>query len=250
MIRLIALDLDGTTLQSGKGLSENTKKVMEEAICRGATIVAASGRSYHSFPEVMWQVEGLEYAIGSNGSSVYRLSTGERLWYRILAGERVREILEVLDRYSEVKMALEGFVNGRGYADRGLIEDPRAYGIATDSGTAYIRRTREPVEDMTAFLLEHGSDLDAIDILIPDVAKKQEIQAELAKVEGIYVTSSQIYMIELVHEESGKGAAVKWLAEQLGIAPEEILACGNAENDMDMITYAGIGVAVANAEIT
>lgn len=248
MIQLIALDLDGTTLKSGSILSDNTKQVIEEAIRRGAHVVAASGRSYHSFPPVMWEVKGLEYGIGSNGSAIYRLDTGEKLWHNILDTDRVLEIMEVLGRYKEVKLALEAFVDGRGYADRLLIEEPKHYGIASDSGAAYIRSTREPVDDMYQFIVDHRHELDAIDMLIPEVEKKLEIQDALGEVEGVYVTTSQVYMIELVHKDSGKGAAVRWLTEYLGIDPSEVMACGNAENDIDMITFAGIGVAVANAE--
>ena len=73
--------------------------------------------------------------------------------------------------------------------------------------------------------------------------KKQK----LAQAGDFYLTSSVDHLIEMAGSRAGKAAALQWLAGELRIAPEEVMACGNAENDRDMLLYAGYGVAVANS---
>lgn len=248
MIKLVALDLDGTTLQKGSVLSEHTREILEETLSRGIHMVAASGRSFYSFPEAIKRVKGLRYAISSNGSSLYDLETERCILHNMLKPDRVEAVMEIIDSRKEERIAIECFVDGRSYAEKALVDAPWEYGILSDSGAAYIRNTRQPLEDIRGFIHEHRHELDAFDFLIPQSDIKEEVQRELAKIPGVYVTSSQTYMVEVADEKAGKGAAVRWLAEQLQIKPEEIMACGNAENDMDMMSFAGLGVAVANSE--
>ena len=70
-LRLIALDLDGTTLNSQGKVSLYTKKVLEKAIQKGIHVVIASGRALSAIPEDVLNIRGLEYIITSNGSSIY-----------------------------------------------------------------------------------------------------------------------------------------------------------------------------------
>ena len=61
------------------------------------------------------------------------------------------------------------------------------------------------------------------------------------------MTSSTHYRLELSSLKSGKGAALREAAARLGVCPDEIIAFGNADNDIDMLRFAGIGVAVENS---
>ena len=72
-IGLIALDLDGTTLRSDRRVGERTKAALTEAAKRGVHVVIATGRSLHSLPEEVLAVEGIKYAITSNGAKIVRL---------------------------------------------------------------------------------------------------------------------------------------------------------------------------------
>ena len=243
MIRLIALDLDGTALNPAGVFSARTRRALERASSRGIQVVAASGRPFRSLPDCLWQVKGLEYVICSNGAAVYRLPDRTCLRRSCLAPEQVLALLDWMEAYPA---ALEGAVEGEAYADQSYVEDPTAFG-APEAAVPYIRRTRRPVPDIRAFLRENRERLDAVDIVTPDPAFKQTVQEELSRWEGLYVTSSVPHLVELASGEAGKAPALAWLAGQLSLHRSEMIAFGNAENDMDMLRFAGTGVAMGNS---
>ena len=78
-IKCIALDLDRTTLNAQGKLSEGNRQALSHAIEKGVHIVIASGRSFHTLPEDVLSVPGIEYAITSNGAAVYYIPTGKCL---------------------------------------------------------------------------------------------------------------------------------------------------------------------------
>jgi len=244
MIRLIALDLDGTTLQSDSTLSANTKQVLEEAASRGVHVVAASGRSFHSLPKFLPEIRGVKYAISSNGASVHHLFDSRRIYADLLGPGKVMEFLQHMEAYPE--LILEAFVDGNAYTEQAFIEAPERYGMSGRM-KEYLKASRQPVDNIYHFLAECKDGVDALAVIVGDMDLKQRIWGQLNALDGLYITSSFPNMLEVVSSTAGKGAAVAWLAERLGIGPEQVMACGNADNDRDMIGYAGIGVAVDNS---
>ena len=243
MIRLVALDLDGTALHSSGAFSPRTRRALEQAVARGVHVVVASGRPFRSLPDCLWQVEGLEYAVWSNGAAVSRLADGACLHRNCLPPEQVLAVLELLEPYP---LAMEGAVDGVAYAAQAYVEDPEAFG-APAAAVTYIRRTRQPVPDIRRFLWENREGLEAMDVVVSDPSLKEKLREQLEGLGGLYVTSSVPHLLELASREAGKASALAWLAEQLSIGQEEIMAFGNAENDRDMIRFAGVGVVVADS---
>ena len=85
-------------------------------------------------------------------------------------------------------------------------------------------------------------------MICPECAEKDRLRVQVQQeIADIYVTSSTPELVEIAHAEAGKANGLRFLSEQTGIPAENILAFGNADNDAEMLAYAGIGVAVANA---
>ncbi len=243
-LHLIALDLDGTALRPDGTLSEYTRNILEKAHEAGIHIVAASGRAFASLPEEVTSLPFMEYAIASNGANVYEVKNRRRVLSHCLEAKAVQQILEVA---RENGVMVEGFIDGVPYSQREYVENPMQFG-AREWSVAYVRRTRSPVEDIFAFLLEHQACLDSLDLIVGDMEQKKRLRQELLqRVEGVYLTSSVETLLELSDEKAGKAPALRFLSELLGVRQEETAAFGNAENDVDMMRWAGIGVAVANA---
>ena len=243
-IRLAALDLDGTTLHSDKSLSEYTIQTLEKAHDQGIHIVVASGRSFASLPEQVIQFPWAEYAITSNGAAVYEVHTRKRLRECRLKPEVVEKLLAIA---KENQVMVEGFVDGVPYSARAYVENPISFGASLYS-VPYVKSTRRPVEDIFAFLLEHKEELDSLDIIVGDARTKANLRNIVSEqVQGIYLTSSVPTLLEIADEKAGKAAALAFLAEYWQIPQEATVAFGNAENDIDMICWAGIGVAVENS---
>ena len=243
-IQMIALDMDRTTLNAEGKLSEETKRALEYAIAKDVHIVIASGRSFSALPKDVLSVKGIEYAITCNGAEVYYIPEGKCLQSFCLSEEAVETIMELTEG---LPITYEGFIKGQAYAAKAYVEDPVKYG-AGKKVVDYVRSTRIAKEDIRKFLLEHRRELNSMDIIVNDAVLKEKILQSLRQaIENVYITSSVSQLIEISDEKGGKHSGVKFVAELLGIKREEIAAFGDADNDVDMLLYAGVGLAVENA---
>ena len=152
----------------------------------------------------------------------------------------------IMDIAEDEGFLVEGFIDGKAYSQRDYMEDSeRMSRCGRDA--AYVQRTRIPVENIFDFL-RRADRLDSLNILVEDLARRPAVRQRVEKIDGVYLTTSGNLILETSSTEAGKGTALRELAAMLGIAREETAAFGNAENDIGMLRFAGIGVAVANAE--
>lgn len=244
MVKLIALDLDRTTLTSDGHLSEANKRALSGAIKRGVHVCIASGRAFDTLPEEVLNVKGIEYAITSNGASVYRIADRKCIKSYILKPQSVDNVLSVCEQYP---VTYEAFIRGCAYAAKEYIDNPVKYG-ATENAIQYVRSTRILKEDIIQFINEHRNELDCMDVVLDDDILKRKIIDELYESDkDIYITSSVKQLIEISYKDAGKRSEVQYLAGLLGIDRKDIAAFGDADNDIDMIQFAGYGVAMGNA---
>ncbi len=243
-IRLLALDLDGTTLRTDGSLSAYNQKALMAAYEAGIHIVAASGRSFVSLPEEIVSLPCVEYAITSNGAVVYDLKRKEKLQAYYLKKEAVECLVSIA---KEARVMAEGFIDGVPYSQQDYVDDPVRFGSGAEA-VAYVQKTRRPVPDIYAFLLAHKERLESLDLVTGDRQKKEMLRQKLkAEVKDIYLTSAVPVLLEISDSHGGKASGLKFLSDYLKIPREETAAFGNAENDLDMMAWAGRGVAVANA---
>lgn len=243
-IKLAALDLDDTLLDSQGQLSHYSRQVLQQAIARGITVVIASGRPYASLPEAVLSIPGIRYAVTSNGAAIHQVNTGERLCGFTLSREDVEKILTVT---RGEPVLLETFIDGRAYADHRYVADPVRYG-AGEKAVDYIHRTRQPVENIRTFIRENCGKLDSIDIICPQPEWKAVYRQRLEQLgAAVYLTTSCRQLLEISDQRAGKESALQYLCKLLDLQPQQCAAFGNAENDIGMLRFAGLGVAVANA---
>ena len=247
-VRCIALDLDGTTLYDSKTLSEGNRRALEHAIAQGVQVVIASGRVFTSLPDCLTSISGMAYAITSNGAAVYRFP--DACIRKVMHDpEHVRRIVELYREYrakSEL-VTMETFIDGKVYGEFRYLEDPVAFGAAPGYRD-YVLRTRIGVEDMAEFALKHAHELYGLDFIVGEVPLRPVIRERVkAELPEILVTGSVPQRIETAGGQAGKGNALRWLLKELGIPAESCAAFGDADNDIDLLQAAGIGIAVENA---
>ena len=95
-LRLIALDLDGTTLNSQGKVSPYTKEILEKALSKGILVVIASGRALSAIPEDIMNIRGLKYIITSNGSSIFELPDSRRIYANDMKPGVVMSVLAIM----------------------------------------------------------------------------------------------------------------------------------------------------------
>lgn len=243
-IKCIALDLDRTTLNHEGKLSIENRKTIEELIGKGIEVVIASGRAYATLPEDVMAIAGIRYAVCGNGATVYHVPTGQCIRRCKLSADALEAVLMVT---AEETVSYEGFIDGIAYAGKEYVENPVKYG-ATPQAVAYVQSTRHMQEDIVAFLREHKDNLDSMDVIVRDEESKNRIWKQIEKaVKQVYITSSVEQLLEIANQDAGKKAGVECVANKLGLCREEIAAFGDADNDIDMLRYAGIGIAMENA---
>ena len=242
-IKLVAMDLDGTTFDSAGDISERTVATLEEAACLGVHIVVSTGRSYASLPEHIKDVNGIEYAITSNGAHVNIVHTGEEIYSDFLDPKVVEEIVKLKD---ETGADIEVFINGRAYTDESYYNDVKENGCPYRNA-AYVIWSRRPVPDINAMMQEHKTEIENVNLIYPDLDLLEEAKPKVNALKNATITSSFINNIEIGGPNTSKKTALLWLMDRLGVDSEELMCCGDAPNDIAMVELAGIGVAVANA---
>ena len=241
-IKLVAMDIDGTLLGKTKALSTYTQNILTEAGKAGIHLVIASGRALQAIPEMLLNIEGMAYVITSNGSSIFRLSDKKRVYGKDLETYQIDRLLELYEQWG---CPMEVFIEGKAYASEEYYEHPEAYG-ASETGSEYVRTTRKPVKNLREFVKENTDCIEGINYIVKNPKEKERMRQLLESVEDIYVTSSVPRYIEVSHGDVCKRNAIRWLADFLNVPTEEIAAFGDGENDIEMIEYAGYGVAMEN----
>ncbi len=242
-IKLIALDLDGTALRSDNTLSHTVASAIESAASRGIEIVAASGRPFHSMPKSFLELKGVNYIISSNGAAILDRS-GKRINRTLMAEQEVIKLLRLTE---DCDLIWEAFLEGATFTDIRYLRDPMKYGC-TPAYVSYVQGSRGGLNDMRGYIYENRRRLDSVEYVCTDKSLREKVRARLeANLTESYITSSSANFVELMHRDATKSNAVKWLCKRLGISQGETAACGNADNDADMIACAGLKAAVANA---
>ena len=164
MVQMIALDLDGTLLQPDSTLSAAAEDALTKAISQGICIVVASGRAFTALPEKIRHFSGIRYAVTSNGAAVSELPAGKLLCAWTLPEQAVLDLLKM--QQAAGTFLIEAGIGGQMYAPEEYLNNPEKYRQAAPL-QAYLKRTRKPVADITAFLLELQHELDSIDLICP-----------------------------------------------------------------------------------
>jgi len=243
-IRCIVLDLDGTTLNSSGHLTEHTRDTLERLIQKGIHVVIASGRPFDALPADILDVPGIEYAITSNGAAIYHLPSERCIHRTVLKRDSALGVLQVAEAYGCV---LEAFVEGKAYAESVYVKDPVQYG-ASAASVRYIRRTREPIDHMRQFIMDHSNQLDSIALILKDASEYSRVCNAIEQaVPDVYITSAVDWLLEVSDIHCGKHNAIRYLLEILHLPIETVAAFGDGDNDADMLQEAAVGIAVSNA---
>lgn len=233
---LAAFDLDGTLLRRDLEITDRAVAALKELREREVRLVVATGRRYESAVEHAERLGfGGEDPIVCYGGSMVRRISGETLLHRTLPKPLG---LEALEWAAERGLHARVLVDGRVITSR---ESPAALRFA--------RRAEEPgvlVVDSPAGWLANGGDEPTKIVIVdhPDGVEEWLEEARDTFRDKLFVTRSLPHYVEVGDLEGTKSRALTFLCERWGIDASRVLAFGDADNDMDMLRFAGCGVAV------
>lgn len=243
-IRLIALDLDGTLLDSAKNVTAHTKEVLDECVRRGIIVMPATGRPATGFPRVMETVPAFRYALTSNGAMVYDYTAQKAIYEDLISVENVLKLCAFSRHYD---VMCDVYVNGNGYSERCNLDNIRRF-FSSESMIEYVLSTRIPVESMEDFLRRSGlRGLEKVVFFFGDLTLQKTLLHDLQRFDFVRCTTALANNVEINNLTANKGDSLLRFGAQLGFTRDQIMACGDGLNDIDMIRAAGFGVAMANA---
>ncbi|MGO2696462.1 sugar-phosphatase [Bavariicoccus seileri] len=238
-IKLIAIDVDGTLLDSKHQLTQPVIDAITEARSKGIYVVIATGRPLPGIKPFLEQLNynsPNEYAITYNGSLVQEIATGKALVHYELSKDDYAYVDQVTRDFGTYYHAID--------ADHiyTSLEDMSWY----TSRESYLVRMPIRYRALEAI----PDDKNFTKMMVIDT--KEGLDAFIASLDDTFTTRfntlrSENYYLEILNPKASKGHALKSLAEHLGLEPDEVMALGDNENDLDMIQYAGYGVAMANS---
>lgn len=242
-IKIIGLDLDGTTLGTNGCLPDLNKVAIERAIACGVNVVIATGRVISAVPDDIMNIRGLRYIISSNGAHVRDLQLDNDVYTSYIDP---KVIGRVVDLARERDLRLEAFYGGRAYIDATLYHDIDVRG-SVHRRREYVLKTRNPLDDIFEFMLANSEEIENINIFFEDKDKLEATRMIVNEYDDANITSSVPNNIEIGGVGSSKSKAISELLRILSIDRSDLLCCGDAANDIPMIELAGVGVAMENA---
>ncbi|MEF2805873.1 MAG: Cof-type HAD-IIB family hydrolase [Massilistercora timonensis] len=239
-VRMIAFDLDGTLLTTDKRLTDETRRTLEQAAKRGILLVPATGRPLTGMPAEVLGIAGVRYAITANGARVVSAEDGKILREKLISVEKARKVLDIYGEYDTLR---EIYYDGQGYMEARQMEQLDHY-VPDPNMAKYMRNTRKCVPDLMEKFRQENRAMDKVQAVFACAGEKEQAFRRIWEMEGVEATGALSYNIEVTAGGINKGEALLWLAGELGIDREEILAFGDGANDADMIRAAGIGAAM------
>lgn len=244
-IRMIAFDIDGTFLDDRKEIPPENLRELERAAEGGVLIVPATGRIYTGLPEAVRALPFMRYFLTVNGAYVYDAVEDAILRRSEISAELA---LRLMDYADTLPVLYDCYQDNWGYMNRHMLE--RVGDYMDDPGILKLIRTlRTPVDSLPDTVRQRGRPVQKLQLYLKDVSGKAEMMARISSLfPEVSVTSSVNRNIEINSAGATKGQALAGLCQLLGVPLQEVMAFGDGSNDADMLSAAGLGVAMANAD--
>ncbi len=244
MIKLIAIDLDGTFFHARGKVSPVNVRALEKARAKGIKVVIATGRVYvTSDPIIAPFAQAVDCISTCNGAACYYPGNPEAFGREGIPTEDAASLIEFLERR---EVFYRCYIDGRISYSRpsaSLLERYRAMFtiLEGDAGSTDVR------DNLAAYLRETGQQVEKFFLLFPNPEEAKAFRPQLPQQEKFSITSSFANNIELTRAGVDKGTGLAFLGKLWGIRREEMMAIGDSENDLAMLRYAGESVAMGNA---
>ncbi len=242
--KLVAIDCDNTLLNSKGHISDENRKTIQYLKSKGIEFIIATGRNDVLVSDYVKELEIDAPVIGCNGASIRDLKTQKFYSYTPIPKESLREIFSYMKKNN---IPFRAFSMKKGYSnDKSSIEEILEQILSKYTKILTETIPYEYVED-TEKLLE-TEELVKVVIVNNDPEYIKKYQDEIKEIKGIGICRSAKNCLDICAEGVSKGNALKKYAEMLNIKQSETVSFGDSENDLSMIEYAGMGIAMENGE--
>lgn len=234
---LLAVDLDGTCLDSKDRLHEVTLLALRRALDAGVTVVPTTGRNLLGVPKSLRTLPGVRYVITSNGAAIYDLREDRTVYERLIPRAQAADLMERCQAYG----APQAVTIGKNIIDGDPFVAKIRHAHFHDFGDSLLTRY------LPDYVRESGADVEKLHIFYLRKWKCDRILELLRQEPGIAFSGTPNEHSEIVAAGVNKGSALAQLCALLEIAPEETAAIGDSDNDTEMLRFAGRSFAMGSA---
>lgn len=256
MYKMIAVDLDGTMLNSYGEVTENTKRVIKQTIGKGTEVIIASGRSIDSIKGIAQEIGSTKYMIAGNGAVVYDIKNEKIIYEKYIPKNKALDIIKICEQNS---------IYYNVYTNKSIIADSLRYNVLyyykENLKKEDSKKTHITLVDNVKKYVEEMKDEKIMKIFICDSTKSifNSIVKRFTEIQDIEILDVshmsrkiikhgtveipiEYYYTEISMQNVDKWYALEFLIDKLGIKKEEVIAIGDNTNDKKMIEEAGLGI--------
>lgn len=237
--RILVLDLDGTLTNSKKEISPRNLQALMDLQQQGVKLVLASGRPTYGIAPLADQLQMKRYGgyiLSYNGGEIIDWSTGELMYKNLLPNEVIATLYQAACRHNQAILSYDNeFIVTEHPDDEYVHHEAFLNKMQTRCAANFLDETPRPLPK--CLIVGHPDEL---------VQTEAELKEQLDGV--INVFRSEPFFLELVPLGIDKARSLAVLLQELGLTREEMVAMGDGFNDQSMIEFAGMGVAMANAQ--
>ena len=236
--KALALDLDGTLIDSKKQLSEKNIKAIHKAIEKGTAVILASGRPVIGIAHIAKKLSLEEkggYILAYNGGNIIDCKTGKIIYEKILPKQCIKAICEAAHKNDVIALTYtDSEIVAENDSDKYMIKES----LCNDVKIKKVDNLEKFVDYPVAKFLVVGEHQKLLPV------QKELLELFPGVIDAFF---SESYFLEVVPAGVEKSASLENLLEILNLKREELMACGDGMNDISMLKYAGLSVAMENA---
>ncbi|MGL4990765.1 MAG: Cof-type HAD-IIB family hydrolase [Sarcina sp.] len=243
--KLICVDMDGTLLNDKHEVCDFNKEMIKKATELGVKVAITTGRIFANAKMYSNLIGVKTPIIASNGAYIKDQDSDKEIYKSTLSNNQIDEIVSVVRKYEHSPVYMNTFDTT---ISEEIIGENHAYKVANSKMEEEWRvKFDEGIEFETLYEKYNREILKAI-FINEDLPEDEfwKMKDDMKSFDDIEVVSSGINNFEVMAKGTSKGKAVEKLAQILGIKREEVICIGDSENDLSMIEYAGLGVAMGN----
>lgn len=234
--KLMCLDLDGTLLTGKRRISPRTKDAIAKAERHGVSAVVTTGRPLFDAAARAREIQDHGYVIASNGAAIGKLDAGEPAFSTPFSESETKYLME-LSRAQDLNAT---WFTAKAIYTRGA-KTRRLYRIIEMTEGKSLRGRVFPEEEMNC------ADVHKCNFFFLERNEERRIFEQLRNDGRFELVFTGHRRAEITARGVTKASGIKALAQMAGILPDQIIAIGDSENDIEMIKYAGLGIAMSNA---
>lgn len=234
--KLIAIDMDGTLLNSNKEISDRTIQAITKAKNKGINVVLATGRILSSAQIYADRLNLNSHILACNGAII--CDGDKNVVHSVPMGlEAVEKVISLGEKYK----TYFHFYNEKSLYSNQYVQEVVDYYSERDQKIDF-----NIFKDYNEIAMDKELNIYKFLFIDNDLDKLSILRSELDQVEDLGITKSWSNNIEVMNKDVSKGLGLKHLCNLLNISSQQVIAIGDNENDISMIDFAGLGVAMGN----